>query len=204
MSDFSDDEFVPIGFDLVSLGTKNETGGKKRGSAMVQKEEKVLDDNFPHELQYERLLTRAMNELKYLQEIRESSRFKLPLEVKKNVPTKTSINLREIATHLRRDEAHLQKFVLNELLTTGSLNQEGKLFMKGRFTKAQIQEILREYIELFVMCKSCMKSDSTELVRENKMAFIKCGGCGALRHVGNILEGYKIPGRVRPKFKDNL
>lgn len=198
-----DDEFVPIGFDIKDFGEES-SDGSHHVSAMVQRQEKTADRDTPRELQYGYLLTKAMEELRLRREAREGARFKLPLEVKRNVPTKTSINLCEIATHLRRDEEHLQKFVLNELLTTGSLNQEGKLYMKGRFTKAQIQDILREYIELFVMCKSCMKSDSTDLVKENKMTFLKCNGCGASRHVGGILEGYKTRGKGRTRPKDIL
>jgi len=198
-----DEDFVPVGFDLKDFGEES-SDSSARVSAMIQREERISEGNTPNELQYERLLTKAMNELRLLREAREGSKFKLPLEVKRNVPTKTSINLREIATHLKRDEDHLLKFVLNELLTTGSLNQEGKLYMKGRFTKAQIQDILREYVELFVMCKSCMKSDSTELVKENKMVFLKCEGCGGSRHVGSIVEGYKTPGRGRTRLKNKL
>lgn len=171
---------------------------------MVGTQERSLDKNMPQELQYESLLTKAMNELKMMREMKENSKFRLPLDVKRNVPTKTSINLQEISVHLRRDEDHVLKFILNELLTTGSLNQEGRLYMKGRFTKTQIQEVLREYIELFVICKSCMKSDNTELIKENKMVFLKCEGCGASRHVGGILEGYKTLGRGRMRSKDDL
>lgn len=198
-----DDEFVPIGFNIKDFG-EEDSDSDGPVSAMIQRQRERADGDMPRELQYEYLLTKAMGELHLQKEAREGVKFKLPLEVKRNVPTKTSINLCEIASHLRRDEAHLRKFVLNELLTTGSLNQEGKLYMKGRFTKTQIQETLREYIDLFVICKSCLKSDSTELVKESKMVFLKCSGCGASRHVGNILEGYKTQGKGRTRHKDIL
>lgn len=199
----SDEDFVPIGFDLKDLNDI-EQNYPASVSIMLQENKEASSNEIPAEIQYDNLLNKAMDELKTLKEAHEGSKLKLPIEIKRCLPTKTSINLREIAIHLRRDEDHLLKFILNELLTTGSLNQEGKLYMKGRFTKVQIQEIIREYINLFVMCKSCLKSNSTELTKENKMIFLKCEGCGASRHVGNIVEGYKVKGRCRLKLKDNL
>lgn len=176
-----DEEFIPIGYKPQSW------------KPQIQK-----DSSTPPELQYEHLLSTALDTLNKIK--MPTQKFKLPLDVKKDAPLKTSINLIELSTHLKRDSDHLQKFIMNELLTSGSLNSEGRLFLKGKFSKNQIQEILRDYIEMFVICKSCYKLDETELIKKNKLIFVKCNSCLAERSVGGIIEGYKTERRSR--FKD--
>lgn len=178
----SEDEFVPIGFDIKQF----ESGSDPESEEAPERE--VDKHGFPITLQYKHLLNKAM---KHLEEIRQETvtKSKIPLDIRKE-GGKVSFNMKEIANHLNREEDHLTKFVINELSTTGNTNSEGRLLIKGRFSKKQIQEVLKAYVDQFVVCKSCFKSDCTDIVKENRMFFLKCSLCGASRHVGNISEGY--------------
>ncbi|KCZ75236.1 hypothetical protein H311_03790 [Anncaliia algerae PRA109] len=176
------EEFVPIGFDIRQF----ESGSESESDAHVNE---CLDSRgFPLQLQYRYLLDKAM---KKLDDLRKSSsiKSKIPLDVRRE-GTRISFNMKEIAQHLNRSEEHLTKFILNELSTTGNINSEGRLSIKGRFTKKQIQDSLKDYVDQFVICKSCFKTDSTQIIKENRMFFLKCTSCNASRHVGNITEGY--------------
>ena len=155
----SDDEFIPIGYT-----PRTYTPTTVRNT-----------------LDYEHLLTTALERLEKLKS--PAQKFRLPLDVRKDSPLKTSVNLIELSEILKRESDHLHKFITNELMTVGNLNNEGRLFLKGRFTKNQIQDILRNYVEVYVMCKSCLSVDDTELVKKDKLIFVKCGKCKAERSV---------------------
>lgn len=185
----SDSDSIPFGFDLHSFTKSVKTPNATEEAPSIASD-----------LKYENLLNKAIYKLQELRDFNDDLRVQLFLDVRRDAPTKTSVNLREIAASLKREEDHLLRYVMNELLTTGSTNQEGRLYMKGRYSKTQIQEIIKEYIELFVLCKTCLKFDDTEIQKENKMTFLKCNNCGASRHVGSIVEGYKSSGRTRSKL----
>jgi translation initiation factor 2 subunit 2 len=69
------------------------------------------------------------------------------------VGTKTSLfsNFSEICKMLHQQPKHLLDFILSELGTTGSLDSNNQLIIKGRFMNKQIEIILRRYIKKYVM-----------------------------------------------------
>ncbi|VEL11535.1 unnamed protein product [Protopolystoma xenopodis] len=59
---------------------------------------------------------------------------------------KTSfVNFTSIAQQLKRDPAHLSSYLLTELGTTGSLDANRALLMRGRYQTKHIETVLRNY-----------------------------------------------------------
>ncbi|MFH1503468.1 MAG: translation initiation factor IF-2 subunit beta [Candidatus Diapherotrites archaeon] len=125
---------------------------------------------------YEKLLDEAYTKVKVV-EGREG-RFEIPkieghIEGKKTILT----NFMQIASYLRRDVEHFQKFILKELATSGQ--KEGdRLVLNNKIPSAKINSRIEQYIKEFVICKECGKPD-TELKRENRLTFLHCLACGA-------------------------
>lgn len=102
-------------------------------------------------------------------------------------------NLTEICRKMHRQPEHVITFLYAELGTTGSLDGNQRLLMKGRFTQKQIENVLRKYIGKslsvvlristdksaeYVTCKICKSSD-TILGKENRIYFMTCEACAS-------------------------
>lgn len=172
-SESESDDCIPIGFDSVSFRQK------------LQKRQ-VQKPTTPYDLTYDMLVDHGYKVLKQMRE-KESSceTMKLNLEVKREGSNKTSVNIVVIANNVNRDVEHVTKYITQETLTSGSINIEGKLLLRGNFTKMQIQDILRKYLEIYVACRGCAKLD-TVLEKEKRLWFVKCVKCGSSRTVPNL------------------
>jgi translation initiation factor 2 subunit 2 len=98
-------------------------------------------------------------------------------------------NFAAMADAINRKKDHLQTYALAELGTTGTLDSEDRLTIRGRFQPKQIQTVVRHYIGEYVICKTC-KSPDTELRKENRMYFLTCSHCGSARSVAAIKTGF--------------
>ena len=128
-------------------------------------------------MNYEELLQRAQ---KSSPKTDDSDRFTLPTVELMTQGTKTVIkNFSNVASTLRREEDHIFKFFLKALAVPGDL-KSGRASFTGSFTQRQMDNRIREYARLYVFCYSCGKPD-TQLMRENRILFLKCMACGA-RH----------------------
>jgi len=77
-----------------------------------------------------------------------------------------------------------------ELGTSGSVDGQRRLIIKGRFQQKQIENVLRRYIVEYVTCKTC-RSPDTELSKgENRLYFVTCHSCGSRRSVTAIKTGF--------------
>ncbi|HPD81557.1 MAG TPA: translation initiation factor IF-2 subunit beta [Candidatus Pacearchaeota archaeon] len=125
---------------------------------------------------YEKLLEEAYSKVKQIEG--NGERFEIPkieghIEGKKTILT----NFLQIASYLRRDIEHFQKFILKELATSGQ--KEGdRLVLNNKISSAKINLKIEQYVREFVLCKECGKPD-TELKRENRLNFLHCLACGA-------------------------
>ncbi|KAJ1852491.1 translation initiation factor eIF-2 beta subunit [Coemansia sp. RSA 2703] len=99
-------------------------------------------------------------------------------------------NIDDIAKKMHRTPEHLIKYLYSELATTGSVDANKHLIIKGRFQQKQIENVLRRYIVEYVTCKTC-KSGDTRLVKENSLNFVKCESCGSSRSVTGITKGFQ-------------
>lgn len=77
---------------------------------------------------------------------------------------------------INRSMEHVMRFVLEELCTTGSLAKDNIFIINGRFQSLQLEAILKRYIVEYVVCRVC-KSRHTELIKENRILFVKCQDC---------------------------
>jgi len=109
---------------------------------------------------------------------------------------KTSFaNFLEICKSLHRQPKHMQAFLLTELGTSGSVDANNQLIIKGRFQQKQIESVLRKYIKEYVACQTC-RSPETILQKETRLFFLQCETCGSRRSVANIKSGFQaVTGR---------
>ncbi|KAF6006116.1 hypothetical protein HII13_005236 [Brettanomyces bruxellensis] len=100
-------------------------------------------------------------------------------------------------------DGNKKTYLFAELGTSGSIDGEKRLIIKGRFQSKNIESVLRRYIQEYVICKTC-KSMNTELKREsaNRLHFIVCKACGSTKSVASIKTGYQaqIGANRRKKF----
>ena len=129
---------------------------------------------------YEQLLDEAYSKVKSVSGSGE--RFKIPkieghIEGKKTILT----NFFQIASHIRRNPEHFQKFLLRELAASGQ--REGdRLVLNIKVPSAKINQKIEDYVKEFVLCKEC-KNPDTELIKEDRLSFLHCLACGAKHSV---------------------
>jgi len=85
-------------------------------------------------------------------------------------------NYKEICNRLRRKSEDVQKFFNDELCAKTSIDSKGMLIISGRFRQNGIQNIVSNYIKMYVLCKECNASD-TNLIKENRILFLDCKKC---------------------------
>jgi translation initiation factor 2 subunit 2 len=127
---------------------------------------------------YESLLDEALGKLPKRSE--ESDRFQMPRANIQPAGARTVIiNFTEIASMLRREPDHLQKFILKELATSGEV-QSGRLVVQGKFRPEVVDRKIELYAKEYVICPDCGKPD-TKFIKEDRFMFLKCEACGS-RH----------------------
>ncbi|AEO62295.1 uncharacterized protein THITE_153800 [Thermothielavioides terrestris NRRL 8126] len=110
-------------------------------------------------------------------------------------------NLPEICKRMKRAEEHVTAYLLAELGTSGSVDANRRLAIKGRFQQKQIENVLRTYIIEYVTCKTC-RSPNTDLSKgENRLYFITCNSCGSRRSVQAIKTGFSAQVGKRKKMQ---
>ncbi|KAJ7632579.1 domain found in IF2B/IF5-domain-containing protein [Roridomyces roridus] len=116
--------------------------------------------------------------------------------------TKKSIfaNVTDICKKMHRQPEHVIAFLFSEMGTTGSVDGNGQLVIKGRFQQKQIENVLRRYIVEYVTCKTC-KSPDTLLTKENRIFFMACESCGSRRSVNAIKSGFQAQVGKRSRNK---
>lgn len=132
--------------------------------------------------EYEKLLDEAYQKIKKIEGTGE--RFEIPnivghFEGKKTILT----NFFQIASYIRRNPDHFQKFLLKELAASGQ--KEGdRLVLNIKVPSAKINQKIGQYANEFVLCRECGKPD-TEIVKDHqsRLAFIHCLACGAKHSV---------------------
>jgi translation initiation factor 2 subunit 2 len=99
-------------------------------------------------------------------------------------------NFLEICKSLHRQPKHMQAFLLAELGTSGSVDANNQLIIKGRFQQKQIESVLRRYIKEYVACQTC-RSPETILQKDTRIFFLQCETCGSRRSVASIKSGFQ-------------
>lgn len=104
---------------------------------------------------------------------------------------KTSFaNFADICRLLHRQPKHVLAFLLAELGTSGSVDGNNQLIIRGKYTQKQIENVLRRYIKEYVTCHTCRSRD-TLLQKETRLFFLQCESCGSRCSVASIKTGFQ-------------
>jgi translation initiation factor 2 subunit 2 len=114
-----------------------------------------------------------------------SDRLEIPEFRSSAMKMKTNLmNFREVSQVLNRDATHMYKYFMKALATSGSLH-ENYVVLKGKFSRAQLSEVLKNYVEQYVICPVCKRPD-TRIVKEGEFHFLICDACGARSPVKRV------------------
>jgi translation initiation factor 2 subunit 2 len=127
---------------------------------------------------YDKLLERAYEKIP--DNVKQSSRFEIP-KVQIRIESKNTFitNFNKIINTLNRDARHFLGIFLKTAGTMGEIRGQ-QLFMKGIFKEQVLNRLIENYTKTYVLCDICNKPD-TEIQREAKKLYLKCGACGARR-----------------------
>jgi translation initiation factor 2 subunit 2 len=132
---------------------------------------------------YEKLLEEAYKKVKPVESQRE--RFEVPAVEGMIEGNKTIIsNFAQIASYLRRNPEHLEKFLEKELAAQGKRDGDRLILIK-KIPSYKIDEKIKFYIERYIICRECKKPD-TELIKQGEFFFIHCLACGAKHSIPKI------------------
>ncbi|XP_021993033.1 eukaryotic translation initiation factor 2 subunit beta [Helianthus annuus] len=173
---------------------------KKKKKKQVDAEEDINDHEKPLEgpdrdYKYEELLSRVFHFLREsnpeLAGEKRKTILKIPEVLREGTKKTVFVNLVDICKMMRRQPEHVMTFLLAELGTSGSLDGQQRLVVKGRFAPKSFQGILRRYMNDYVICNSCKGRDTRiEKDKENRLTFLNCDECGSQRSVAPIKAGF--------------
>jgi translation initiation factor 2 subunit 2 len=133
-------------------------------------------------MNYEELLNEAYENVEATE---ESTRFEI-LKVKghhEGIRTVIS-NFSQVATCVRREPAHLLKYLTKELASQAELHGD-RLVLSRKLTSKDVNDKIEKYTQKFVVCSKCGKPD-TELDNEGQKVFVRCLACGEKHEVPKI------------------
>ncbi|KAG2300846.1 hypothetical protein Bca4012_011598 [Brassica carinata] len=142
---------------------------------------------------YDELLGRVFNILREnnpeLAGDRRRTVMRPPQVLREGTKKTVFVNFMDLCKTMHRQPDHVMNFLLAELGTSGSLDGQQRLVVKGRFAPKNFEGILRRYITEYVICLGC-KSPDTILSKENRLFFLRCEKCGSGRSVAQIKAGF--------------
>ncbi|KAJ0014284.1 hypothetical protein Pint_21031 [Pistacia integerrima] len=143
--------------------------------------------------EYEELLGRVFNILREnnpeLAGDRRRTVMRPPQVLREGTKKTVFVNFMDLCKTMHRQPDHVMAFLLAELGTSGSLDGQQRLVVKGRFAPKNFEGILRRYVNEYVICLGC-KSPDTILSKENRLFFLRCEKCGSGRSVAPIKAGF--------------
>jgi len=147
-----------------------------------------------HDYPYTFLLDRIYHQLYEKNEkLFKKENYKLPVPQIHFIGTRKTgwSNFNQICMSLKRKPDDVKQFFLVEMSTTGSLDGNGNLILKGRWRPKQFEKLLKKYIREYVECHSC-HSPETVLIKDiaTRLLFLRCKVCGCERSVTQIKAGF--------------
>ncbi|KAM7526600.1 hypothetical protein LguiA_016502 [Lonicera macranthoides] len=158
----------------------------------------VLEARYPWEgsdrdYVYEELLGRVFHILREnnpeLAGDRRRTVMRPPQVLREGTKKTVFVNFMDLCRSMHRQPEHVMTFLLAEMGTSGSLDGQQRLVIKGRFAPKNFEGILRRYINEYVICNGC-RSPDTILSKENRLFFLRCEQCGSGRSVAPIKAGF--------------
>ncbi|KAK3188548.1 hypothetical protein Dsin_028109 [Dipteronia sinensis] len=139
-----------------------ETGGEDLDDLAAESEEGegiVLQQRYPWEgsdrdYEYEELLGRVFNILREnnpeLAGDRRRTVMRPPQVLREGTKKTVFVNFMDLCKTMHRNADHVQAFLLAELGTSGSLDGQQRLVVKGRFAPKNFEGILRRYVSKYL------------------------------------------------------
>lgn len=188
--DFLEDENGDAGED----GSGEQFGDDEQGEGIVLGGTQYPWEGTDRDYHYEELLGRVFNILREnnpdLAGDRRRTIMRPPQVLREGTKKTVFANFMDLCKTMHRQPEHVMTFLLAELGTSGSLDGQQRLVVKGRFAPKNFESILRKYINEYVICNGC-KSPDTILSKENRLFFLRCEQCGSSRSVAQIKAGFQ-------------
>nr|TKS09108.1 Eukaryotic translation initiation factor 2 beta subunit family protein [Populus alba] len=168
-------------------------GEDENGEGADLQQQRFPWDGTDRDYDYEELLGRVFNILREnnpeLAGDRRRTVMRPPQVLREGTKKTVFVNFMDLCKTMHRQADHVMAFLLAELGTSGSLDGQQRLVIKGRFAPKNFEGILRRYINEYVICLGC-KSPDTILSKENRLFFLRCEKCGSGRSVAPIKAGF--------------
>ncbi|KAL4587838.1 hypothetical protein LXL04_000712 [Taraxacum kok-saghyz] len=169
------------------------SGEDDEGEGVVLQEQKLPWEGTDRDYIYEELLGRVFHILREnnpeLAGDRRRTVMRPPQVLREGTKKTVFVNFMDLCKSMHRQPEHVMTFLLAELGTSGSLDGQQRLVVKGRFAPKNFEGILRRYVNEYVICNGC-KSPDTILSKENRLFFLRCEKCGSGRSVAQIKAGF--------------
>ena len=188
-----DEDFGDVGGDGEGAegegGAAAEDGAGKAGGRMPW-------DGSDRDYKYEELLDRIFGLLKQnnpeLTGEKRRTVLKPPQVLREGTKKTVFVNFSDLCKAMHRTQEHVLNFLLAELGTSGSLDGQQRLIVKGRFLPKAFEGVLRRYVNEYVLCQAC-KSPDTLLDKDERtrLYVLRCQQCGASRSVTAIKQGFQ-------------
>ncbi|KAK3039876.1 hypothetical protein RJ639_028269 [Escallonia herrerae] len=168
-------------------------GEDEEGEGIVLQQQRLPWEGTDRDYEYEELLGRVFNILREnnpeLAGDRRRTVMRPPQVLREGTKKTVFVNFMDLCKTMHRQLEHVMTFLLAELGTSGSLDGQQRLVVKGRFAPKNFEGILRRYVNEYVICNGC-KSPDTILSKENRLFFLRCEKCGSGRSVAPIKAGF--------------
>ncbi|PWA50061.1 Translation initiation factor IF2/IF5 [Artemisia annua] len=169
------------------------TSQDEEGEGVVLEEDRLPWEGTDRDYKYEELLGRVFHILREhnpeLAGDRRRTVMRPPQVLREGTKKTVFANFMELCKSMHRQPEHVMTFLMAELGTSGSLDGQQRLVVKGRFAPKNFEGILRRYVNEYVICNGC-KSADTILSKENRLFFLRCEKCGSGRSVAQIKAGF--------------
>ncbi|KAG0479085.1 hypothetical protein HPP92_013804 [Vanilla planifolia] len=179
--------------DEGDAGLDNDVGEDEEGEGIILGGERYPWEGTDRDYKYEELLDRVFNILRennpLLAGDRRRTVMRPPQVLREGTKKTVFANFMDSCKTMHRQPEHVMTFLLAEMGTTGSLDGQQRLVVKGRFAPKNFEGILKRYINEYVICNGC-KSADTILTKENRLFFLRCEQCGSSRSVAPIKAGF--------------
>nr|CDS27905.1 eukaryotic translation initiation factor 2 [Hymenolepis microstoma] len=144
---------------------------------------------------YEELLQRIFDQLiannpELATDVRKKLKMPPPLMARVGTKKTQFTNFTVICKSFNRDPAHLSAFFFAELGTTGSIDANGALIIRGKYMAKHIEPLLQSYARNYVKCSTCGSHD-TILSKDARLLFLICKKCSSKVTVKNVTSGFQ-------------
>jgi translation initiation factor 2 subunit 2 len=128
-------------------------------------------------MDYDDMLERGIEETPDIDS--STGRFEVPdPDVRQEGHATVFENFQQVCRDLGREDAHLLRFLQDELGTSAHIDESKRARLTGEFDHGRIKDAVDAYTDRYVLCSECGLPD-TELDREQGAEILRCTACGA-------------------------